>query len=137
MWLPMLAAAAALVVSTHGASETQPVMDMLTRVVGASSAAIFELKLCESLTTPTSAYFGGERELCTPAGTLVRKAQSRTDAWCATRSDTSMAQGFSLAAATDSASAATVSVTASGLPELAYGAGYYLRTEAGMSFACE
>ena len=74
--------------------ETAPVLAMLTRVVGAKSAAIFELKL-----------------------------------------NASMDQGFTLAAATPTeGSVAIVSVTASGLPELSYGAGYYLR-KAGMSFA--
>jgi|EP01046_Picozoa_sp_COSAG06_P071614 hypothetical protein len=75
---------------------TAPVLGVLTRVIGAKSAAIFELKL-----------------------------------------NASMEQGFTLAAATPTADGggALVSVTASGLPELSYGAGYYLRTHAGMSFA--
>ena len=52
--------------------------------------------------------------------------------------DADMEQGFTLAPiATGEAGAPTVSVTASGLPELAYGAGYYLRTQANMSFAWE
>ena len=77
--------------------ETAPVLGVLTRVVGAKTASIFELKL-----------------------------------------DTSMEQGFSLAPASaeELESGVVVTVTASGLPELSYGAGYYLRTHAGMSFAC-
>lgn len=76
--------------------ETAPVLGVLTRVVGAKTASIFQLKL-----------------------------------------DTSMEQGFSLAPASaeEMESGVVVTVTASGLPELSYGAGYYLRTHAGMSFA--
>eukprot|EP01043_Picozoa_sp_COSAG02_P059041 COSAG02_NODE_7451_length_3008_cov_1.214850_3_plen_143_part_00 len=76
--------------------ETAPVLGVLTRVVGAETASIFELKV-----------------------------------------NSSMAQGFSLAptAAETTENGVVVAVTASGLPELSYGAGYYLRTYAGMSFA--
>ena len=76
-------------------SSTQPIMDVLTRVVSPTTAAIFELKL-----------------------------------------DPSMKQGFRMAnAAADAPAGALISVTASGLPELAYGAAYYLRTHANMNFA--
>ena len=55
--------------------------------------------------------------------------------------DTTMAQGFKLEnvaprpAAAGGGSAAIISVTASSSPELAYGAAYYLRTYADMSFS--
>ena len=70
---------------------TQPVMDVLVRVIGASSASIFDLKL-----------------------------------------DPSMAQGFSLHNTQENAKDKLITVTASALPELAYGAAYYLRTYADM-----
>ena len=72
---------------------TQPVMDVLVRVIGASSASIFDLKL-----------------------------------------DPSMAQGFSLhnTGTQEKTKDKLITVTASALPELAYGAAYYLRTYADM-----
>lgn len=69
---------------------------------------------------------------------LNRTCGPRTAAIFELKLDPSMAQGFSLAAAAGSnGGEATVAVTASGLPELGYGAGYYLRTQCGMSFAWE
>lgn len=93
--VPLLAAQAVGVLARSDPA-TAPVLGVLTRVVGAETASIFELKL-----------------------------------------DTSMEQGFSLApaAAETAERGVVVTVTASGLPELSYGAGYYLRTYAGMSFA--
>jgi alpha-N-acetylglucosaminidase len=83
----------------QGQNVTQPVMDMLKRVVGMDVATQFDLSL-----------------------------------------NPSMAQGFT-ASTTGEADATNggmrIAVVASGLPELAYGCGYYLRTEAGMSFAWE
>ena len=78
----------------QAATDTQPIMDVLTRTIGASAASAFELSL-----------------------------------------DPQMEQGFTMAPA--KGQAAKVSITASGLPELGYGAGYYLRTRAGMSFSWE
>jgi hypothetical protein len=73
---------------------TQPVADVLARVLGETTAAIFDLHL-----------------------------------------DSTLAQGFKLE--NSPANGSVIKVTASGLPELAYGAAFYLRTRAGMSFAWE
>eukprot|EP00658_Telonema_sp_P-2_P011696 TRINITY_DN14485_c0_g1_i2.p1 TRINITY_DN14485_c0_g1~~TRINITY_DN14485_c0_g1_i2.p1 ORF type:complete len:632 (-),score=131.10 TRINITY_DN14485_c0_g1_i2:4-1899(-) len=51
------------------------------------------------------------------------------------RLDPSMRQGFKLFSPSTAANVTAVSVVASGLPELAFGAGYYLRTSAAMSFS--
>jgi hypothetical protein len=48
--------------------------------------------------------------------------------------DTTMKQGFSVTTSGKTGPALRVAVVASALPELAYGAAYYLRTEAHMSF---
>lgn len=88
-----------------GAPSTEPVANVLTRVLGAETASIFDLSLDPTMpqgftlsTTPSP--------LAMPAG-----ASNRSEV--------------------------TVKVTASGLPELAYGCAYYLRTYASMSFAWE
>jgi hypothetical protein len=73
---------------------TQPVADLLARVLGETTASIFELNL-----------------------------------------DSSSVQGFKLE--NSPVTGSLIKVTASGLPELAYGAAFYLRTHAGMSFAWE
>lgn len=68
-------------------------MDVLDRVIGPSSASIFDLQL-----------------------------------------DPSMAQGFTLQNTQENAdNNQIITVTASALPELAYGAAYYLRTHANMN----
>eukprot|EP00040_Diaphanoeca_grandis_P034275 m.212108 g.212108 ORF g.212108 m.212108 type:complete len:916 (+) comp33117_c0_seq2:280-3027(+) len=76
---------------SHGIDDVTPVTNLLRRVVGNSTAAIFELKL-----------------------------------------NRSMLQGFTLET---SGSPVKVHVTASGLVELTYGAGYYLRKYALFSFS--
>ena len=79
--------------SAPSSKDTQPVMDVLERVIGPSSASIFNLQL-----------------------------------------DPSMAQGFTLQNTQENAdSNQIITVTASALPELAYGAAYYLRTHANMN----
>eukprot|EP00912_Choanoflagellata_sp_UC4_P000529 UC4_evm1s330 len=74
--------------------QTQPVADVLTRVIGVKAASIFELKI-----------------------------------------DGSMEQGFTLDNCRGNCNNAIITVTASDLPELAYGASYYLRSYANMNFA--
>jgi hypothetical protein len=90
---------------------TQPVVDVLTRVIGAESAAIFQLALNSTA----------------PQGFTLSTAQSLQNPSHHDGPTHSPHSGMRI----------TVVVTASGLPELAYGCAYYLRTYAQMSFAWE
>lgn len=90
---------------------TQPVVDVLTRVIGAESAAIFQLALNSTA----------------PQGFTLSTAQSLHNPSHHDGPTHSPHSGMRI----------TVVVTASGLPELAYGCAYYLRTYAQMSFAWE
>lgn len=100
---PSRIACFSLLLFTHSASAapaTAPVLDVLTRVCGADTAAIFTLEL-----------------------------------------DDTLQQGFVLSPVAPTTmrngSKAIISVRASGLPELAYGAAYYLRKYAHFSFTWE
>ena len=90
-----LLCATALTSPAHGvAVDVKPVHDMLTRVIGAEAASLFQLQV-----------------------------------------DPDMPQGFNASNANADAGTTRIVVVGSGLPELAYGCGYYLRTQAHMSFA--
>ena len=88
----------------------QPVADVLARVLGGDVAAQFDLTLDPTMKQGFSLY---------------------TTAFLDAPYDTDVPSSSS------SPSPVTVHVVASGLPELAYGCAYYLRTEARMSFAWE